>query len=181
MTASPKTNSSPSEILSKFSKHKTLPWLLVNTATQTLYVLENDNVVEQYSVSTSRYGNGCQQDSLQTPTGAHAIAQCIGAGKAFGEIFVGRQTTGERAEILTDASASDQDLILSRILWLRGLEPDINVGDGCDSHARYIYIHGTHEEGLLGSPASHGCIRMSNRDVIELFDRVKEGTFVYIE
>ena len=181
MTAIPNTNCSPAEILSKFSEHKTMPWLLVDTATQTLCVLENENVIRRYSISTSKYGNGCQQDSLQTPTGAHVIAQCIGAGEPLGEIFVARQKTGKCAEILTDAIASDQDLILTRIMWLQGLEQDKNMGEGCDSYSRYIYIHGTHEEGLLGSPASHGCIRMSNKDVIELYDCVSEGTFIYIE
>ena len=75
----------------------------------------------------------------------------------------------------------EQDLILSRILWLEGLESGINSGEGVDSFARYIYIHGTQEEGLLGQAASHGCVRMSNAAVIELFDSVKQGTFVYIE
>ncbi|MBD3307946.1 L,D-transpeptidase family protein, partial [candidate division KSB3 bacterium] len=65
--------------------------------------------------------------------------------------------------------------------WLQGMEPGVNKGKGIDSHARYIYIHGTPEEGLIGQPASHGCIRMDNRDVIDLFDQVNEGTFVEIQ
>lgn len=75
----------------------------------------------------------------------------------------------------------EDDLVTTRILWLQGLEPGVNQGKGIDSHARYIYIHGTPEEGLIGQPASHGCIRMYNRDVIELFDAVQEGTLVEIQ
>ena len=134
-----------------------------------------------YSVSTSRYGLGCEQDSNKTPTGAHIIAEKIGDDGVMNEIFKGRQATGEVAEIIHTAQQSDQDLILSRIMWLRGLEDGHNCGEGIDSYQRYIYIHGTAEEGLLGMPASHGCVRMSNKDVIELFDLISEGTFVYIK
>lgn len=169
------------EIASKFANQLTQPWILIKTATQTLYILENFTSTCQYTISTSKFGNGCEQDSLQTPVGAHFIAQRIGGDEQLGEIFEGRQATGAIAEIIQEQEASELDLILSRILWLQGLEENKNSGDGCDSFHRYIYIHGTHEEGLLGAPASHGCVRMSNVDVIELYNRVAEGTFVYID
>ena len=115
-----------------------------------------------------------------TPTGMHRIAEKIGADAPLGMIFKGRQPTGEIANIVTDDLAGELDLITTRILWLEGLEPGINQGEGFDSHARYIYIHGTPEEGRLGHTVSRGCIRMANRDILELFDLVEPGTLVYI-
>ena len=169
-----------SEISAKYSDQLTPIWLFVDTDNQKLYVLKHGREQCNYTVSTSKFGNGCKQDSLQTPTGAHVIAQKIGQGKPVGEIFSGRQPTGKIANICYADQATGQDLILSRIMWLKGLEQNKNSGEGCDSYLRYIYIHGTHEEGLLGTPASHGCVRMSNADVIELFNYVDEGVFVYI-
>lgn len=164
----------------KYAAQLTQPWLFVNTSTQTLQVMDHDLELGKYKISTSKFGVGCKQDSLQTPTGAHCIAQKIGEHEPAGKVFSGRQPTGEFAEIVREQKATELDLILSRIMWLKGMEQNKNCGDGCDSFHRYIYIHGTHEEGLLGTPASHGCVRMANADVIELYDRVDEGTFVYI-
>ena len=95
-------------------------------------------------------------------------------------IFTARVNTQKKAKIQKDPDNTDDDFVTSRILWLDGLEEGINRGPGVDSYNRYIYIHGTHEEGLIGQKASHGCIRMFNNDVIELFEIVKEGTKVYI-
>ena len=169
------------EIEVDYSSVLTQPWLLVTAATQTLSLIMAGQIIKSYSISTSKFGLGCQQDSNKTPTGAHRIKQKIGQSAAQGEIFVGRVATGRHGRILSQAVHDEQDLILSRILWLEGLESGINSGEGVDSFARYIYIHGTQEEGLLGQAASHGCVRMSNAAVIELFDSVKQGTFVYIE
>ena len=168
------------EVSAKYSDQLTPTWLFVHIGNQKLYVIERDHEQCNYTVSTSKFGIGCKQDSLQTPTGAHVIAQKIGQGKPMGEIFSARQATGQIADIHHTDEATGQDLILSRIMWLKGLENNKNSGEGCDSYQRYIYIHGTHEEGLLGIPASHGCVRMSNDDVIELFNCVDEGAFVYI-
>ena len=181
VTTSKKSEPLLAEINSKFADRITQPWLLVNTSEQILRVLNGDAEVYRYPISTSKYGNGCQQDSLQTPTGGHIVEKCIGGDQPAREVFVGRKPTGQLAEIISDPTASELDLILTRILWLKGLEKNKNLGQGCDSYDRYIYIHGTHEEGLLGTPASHGCVRMSNIDVIELYDHVAEGTFVYID
>ena len=164
----------------EFSNQITAPWLLIDSGDQLLYMVTDAAELHQFSVSTSKYGMGCQQDSFMTPLGAHQIAQKIGDQQQINEIFVGRVATGETAEVITETRSSERDLILTRILWLHGLEENKNCGEGVDSFQRYIYIHGTHEEGLLGSPASHGCIRMSNVDIIDLYRQVSVGTFVYI-
>ena len=147
---------------------------------QQLHLIHGRVPVCSYPVSTSRYGAGCEQDSRRTPTGMHHIAEKIGQGCERGEILKARVATGEIAEIIAAEEPGDEDLITSRILWLQGMEPGINQGEGVDSYQRYIYIHGSNEEGLIGQPASVGCIRMKNDDVIDLFDRVEVGTPVLI-
>lgn len=112
--------------------------------------------------------------------GIHAVCRKIGDGAAVGTVFKGGVDTGTTARIYRDDTNVSDDLITTRILWLEGLEPGVNQGPGIDSRERRIYIHGTHEEGLVGTPVSHGCIRMKNLDVIELFDAIPEGTVVDI-
>ncbi|MFQ6092176.1 MAG: L,D-transpeptidase family protein, partial [bacterium] len=102
-------------------------------------------------------------------------------GAKIGAIFKSGLNTGEIAKIYTDSTDVQEDLITSRIMWLEGLEAGINKGRDIDSYDRRIYIHGTPEEGLIGVPVSHGCIRMRNKDVIELFDLVSKGTLVEIQ
>lgn len=169
------------EVIEKFSEYLTQPWLLVDSKTQTLHVVDKGVLKTSYPVSTSKYGLGCEQDSFKTPIGAHKIAECIGDNLAINTIFKGRKSTGEIATIVNEEKSADLDLILTRILWLQGLEEQKNCGGNVDSYQRYIYIHGTHEEGLLGKPASHGCVRMANRNVIDLYDQISENTFVYIK
>ena len=96
-------------------------------------------------------------------------------------IFISRINTKRQADIIHKEESSDDDYVTTRIMWLDGQEDGINKGKGVDSYNRYIYIHGTHEEGLIGQKASHGCIRMFNSDVIELFNKVNKGTKVYIK
>jgi lipoprotein-anchoring transpeptidase ErfK/SrfK len=156
--------------------------IVVDISEQKLYLYEGhqataDNLVESYPVSTSKYGIGSRAGSNKTPLGRHFIKDKIGAGAQERMIFKARRPTGSLAEI--DAKGVG-DLVTSRIMWLKGLEPGKNSGRGVDSYKRYIYIHGTAEEYKIGEEASHGCVRMYNRDVIDLFDRVKEGTKVYI-
>ena len=134
--------------------------------------------IKIYPVSTSKYGIGNRSGSGKTPLGKHFIKNKIGNGAAQKTIFKARRNTGRLAKI--DAPKAG-DLVTTRIMWLKGLEPGINSGHGIDSYKRYIYIHGTGEEGKIGQPASHGCIRMYNRDVVELFDRVNKGTEVIIK
>ena len=115
-----------------------------------------------------------------TPLGLHKIKEKYGNETPLNGRLIGRLFYGQIAEIFTDTTTSKTDDITSRILWLEGLEEGINKGKGIDSFKRYIYIHGTSEEGKIGKPASHGCIRMKNKDVIDLFKEVSIGTFVLI-
>lgn len=168
------------EVSAKFSTWISDPWLWVNISAQILCVVSKTQIKHSYAVSTSRFGEGNEQDSQKTPLGAHLIAECIGDEQCSGAVFKARQATGEVAAVVSSAASTDLDLIVTRILRLRGLEEGINQGDGVDSYHRYIYIHGTHEEGLLGTPASHGCVRMSSEDIIQLYSLVSKDTFVYI-
>jgi UDP-N-acetylmuramate--alanine ligase len=137
---------------------------------------EDGMAVAHWPLSTARLGIGGQENSYQTPPGWHRIARKIGGKVPSGTRFVAREPHGE----IWSGEESDDDLILTRILTLDGLEDGVNRGPGYDSLQRYIYIHGTNQESLLGRPSSHGCVRMSNRDVCALFDRVNEGDYVFI-
>ena len=154
--------------------------LKVSISEQKLFLLRDDRIIREYSVSTSKYGAGSRQLSNQTPLGKHVIAKKIGADAPLLAIFRNRIQTGEIAKPNLSKIPVTDDLITTRILWLRGLEPGVNSGKRVDSFHRLIYIHGTPEEGLIGAPGSHGCIRMKNRDVADLFDRVETGAPVEI-
>lgn len=153
------------------------PFLVVSIERQKLFLCRYDTVAGCYDCSTSRFGNGNRENSLRTPLGIHRIKEKYGAGAPAGRVFRDREDTGED----WDHRQSGDNLILTRILRLEGLEPGVNKGEGIDSYERYIYIHGTGREDLIGRPLSHGCVCMRNRDVIELFEKVPEGTVVYIE
>ena len=150
---------------------------------QHVYLLKDGRVVKQFPVSTSKFGIGNKAGSNKTPLGRHKIVRKIGDGVPFGTIFVGRHNTGRIAEIFRRKPKvrQDGDLITTRILRLRGLEKGVNKGEGIDSYERFIYIHGTRHEWLIGRPASHGCIRMRNRDIVKVFNAVRSGTLVLIE
>ena len=169
------------ELLERFPDRSLHPWVLVRVNEQRLYVIHDTQVVQVYPVSTSKYGMGAQMGSERTPPGIHRIESMIGSGEPLGTVFEGRVSTAMVANINTEVTGTDQVLITSRILWLDGLEPGINKGEEVDSHSRYIYIHGTHEEGLIGQPASRGCVRMTNSDVIELYDMLNADDLVFIQ
>ena len=158
--------------------------LVINIAQQNLTLYQDDKGVTQYTVSTAKNGIGSQQDSGCTPLGNHFIAKKIGANEPINAVFVGRVPTGEIYSAELGKRQPERDWILSRILWLSGLEEGINKGSnsqgGCDTYQRYIYIHGTPDSEPMGAPLSHGCIRMRNEDIMELFERVEEGTAVTI-
>jgi len=122
-----------------------------------------------WPVSTAAAGVGSRSGSLRTPPGWHRVAARFGEGAALGRVFRSRKPA-ELVRTFDNADPSS-DLILTRILWLEGLESGVNKGRGIDSKKRYIYIHGTNQEQLIGQPTSHGCIRMRNRDVVDLFER----------
>ncbi|MBS4050685.1 L,D-transpeptidase [Methylomonas rivi] len=149
-------------------------------ASQQLTVLENERVIKRYPVSTAKKGPGQLKGSECTPTGRHKIRAKIGAGAAINSVFIGRRFTGEIYTPQLAAAEPKRDWILSRILWLSGLEPGFNRYGEVDTAWRYIYIHGCPDHLMLGMPASHGCIRMHNADVIELFDSIDAGCPVFI-
>lgn len=150
--------------------------LYVSVHRQTLFHLRAGRIIAQYVISTSAMGLGAERGSGRTPEGLHHIAQRIGQGVPPGGVFRDRVFAGERAS----GSVSEGDLITARILWLDGMEPEVNNGGSVDSRTRGIYIHGTPDEASLGRPSSHGCIRMSDADVIALFDQVPVGAPVVI-
>ena len=154
--------------------------VVVHLAAQRLELWEGDALQATYAVSTSAKGAGEAQDSEQTPRGLHEVCEKIGADRPPRAVFVGREPTGEICTPDLAAAEPERDWILTRILWLQGLEEGRNRGPGVDSKERFIYIHGTPEEHRLGEAASHGCIRMGNAEVAELFDRVEVGTRVEI-
>ena len=152
----------------------------IDISLQRLYLLDSSTIISSYPISSSKYGEGSKQNSFKTPLGSHMIKEMIGDQVPKNTIFISRINTQREAKIIHDQENSDNDYVTTRIMWLDGLEDGKNKGKGVDSYNRYIYIHGTHEEGLIGQKASHGCIRMFNSDVIELFNVVKKGTKVYI-
>jgi len=154
--------------------------ILVDLSRQVLLVRHPDRPEVSFPVSTARQGAGEQADSFQTPRGRHYIRACIGGGMPSGSVFVGRRPTGEIYSHALATEHPDRDWILSRILWLCGCEPGRNRLGRVDSMRRYIYIHGTPDTEPMGVPASHGCIRMRNQDVISLFAMVAPGTPVEI-
>ena len=155
--------------------------LLINIEQQRLYQIQNQTLLNTYVISSAENGTGNKENSGKTPLGAHFIREKFGDNAPIGTQFKARQSMGFIAPILNrPEQTSNDDYITSRILWLSGLEPDYNQGEGVDSYQRYIYIHGTDEEGRLGAPASHGCIRMANQDIIDLYSKVSTDTLVYI-
>ena len=134
-----------------------------------------------WPVSTAANGPGERQGSECTPRGRHVIRARIGAGAPSGAVFVARRPTGERYTPALGAAHPGRDWILTRILWLSGIEPGRNRLGGVDTMRRYIYIHGCPDDADITVPGSRGCIRMRNADVIDLFDRVEAGTPVVIE
>ncbi|MEC7646647.1 MAG: L,D-transpeptidase [Bacteroidota bacterium] len=154
--------------------------LFISIKNQKLYHIKNQKIITQYIISSSKYGTGNKQNSNKTPLGLHKIKNKYGKKTPENGIMISRNFTGKIATIYNDTTKSKTDDITSRILWLEGLEEGKNKGAGIDSYERYIYIHGTSEEGLLGTPSSHGCIRMKNKDIIDLHKIIEVGTLVLI-
>ena len=152
----------------------------IEISSQRLFLKENGQIIRSYPVSSSSFGEGQIENSFKTPYGKHKIKTKIGTNVNKNDFFISRQHISQSANIIHEPIDSEDDFITSRIMWLEGEEEGFNRGGSVDSFKRYIYIHGTHEEGLIGQKASHGCIRMLNHDVIELFELVSEGTVVNI-
>lgn len=156
-------------------------YLHISIAKQQMYLISARECVAKFSVSTAKNGAGQAMGSECTPIGWHKIRAKIGAGQPLNSVFIGRRPTGETYHQELAKKQPERDWILSRILWLAGEEPYKNRYGKVDSTWRYIYIHGCPDELMLGKPESHGCIRMKNTDVVELFNQVDIGLKVLIE
>ena len=152
--------------------------IFVNSSNQTLYLFKNNSHIFESKVSTSIHGMGCKMNSFKTPTGLHKVSSMIGRGLPAGTLFKNRRPT---EKVVKKIPMDNSDYITSRILRLNGLEEGKNKGGDVDSYNRYIYIHGTPHCNKLGSKQSQGCIRMSDSDVIKLFDLVDQKTLVLID
>ena len=156
-------------------------YLTIDIASQVLTVCAADgSALTSYPISTALNGPGEQDSSGCTPRGEHYIRACIGEGQPLNTVFRGRRPTGEIYSPQLAAEHPDRDWILTRILWLCGREWGRNRGPGVDSFRRFIYIHGTPDTEPMGEALSHGCVRMRNTDIAELFARVRAGTRVVI-
>jgi hypothetical protein len=157
-------------------------WLLVHIPSQKLIMLQDNELQTSWPISTSAVGIDNRQDSSGTPSGLHRIDRKIGEGSDLHTVFSSRQSTGILWRKDADPPPVDPegDLILTRILTLEGLEDGLNRGPDVDSRDRYIYIHGTNHEEGIGTPVSGGCVRMTNTDVVTLFEQVAEGDPVVI-
>lgn len=142
---------------------------------------EQGELIAEYPVSTSKYGTGSQNGSNQTPLGLHRIKDKLGGAMPINEVFIGRVPHGSLEECIERGVDLPEDVIMTRIMWLEGMEPGRNQGGYVDTFQRYIYIHGTNHEDEIGTPASIGCIRMRNADVMDLYRQVEIGSEVLIE
>lgn len=154
--------------------------LQINLSQQVLSLVRAGHTLREYPVSSAKNGPGEEKNSFKTPRGWHQIRAKIGATAPINAVFVGRRPTGEIFQPRLKRQFPKRDWILTRILWLSGLEPGKNRFGQVDSMQRYIYIHGTPDTTRLGYPGSRGCIRMGNNDIIWIFDRVVCGTRVFI-
>lgn len=156
-------------------------WLHISLADQTLYLKRGGDAVKSWPIASGKAGAGERKGSGRTPRGWHQVRLAIGAHAPRGAVFVARRWTGEVHSAALQTQFPDRDWILSRILWLTGLESGRNRGGAVDTLSRFIYIHGCPDSSALGKPVSHGCIRLSNDAVIELFNEVNAGTKILIE
>ncbi|MCG6659059.1 L,D-transpeptidase [Halomonas campisalis] len=155
-------------------------WLEVDVADQRLVAWRGEQAIGQWPVSTAAAGPGQAEGSGGTPLGWHYIRAAIGADQPVGCVFRGRRPTGEIFSPTLAAEHPERDWILTRILWLCGLERGVNRGGSVDSQRRYIYLHGTPPSEPMGVPRSHGCIRLLDRALLELFSLAPPGTPVWL-
>lgn len=176
----------PEGLLKALKKSKIIPTsyvLVVVADEQVMQFYHLESLVKSYKISTAKNGLGSQEGSFKTPLGLHRISNKYGTHAALYSIFESREFTGFIWDPVLK-KYENEDLILTRILRLKGLEKGVNLGKSkgkvIDSFNRYIYIHGTNQESLIGTPASHGCIRMFNKDIVELYSKVPEDSLVWI-
>ena len=152
----------------------------VSIAQQRLQLFDNNQVIMDTLISTARNGAGEDMGSERTPRGWHTIRAKIGEDCPTNTVFVGRRPTGEIYSPELARKTPDRDWILTRILWLSGLETGKNRGSTVDTMRRYIYIHGSPSNDVMGRPSSHGCVKMTNQDIKNIYDKVETGVRVII-
>ncbi|WP_192036842.1 L,D-transpeptidase [Halomonas sp. YLGW01] len=156
------------------------PWLEIDVMTQRLVVWQGSERRSEYAISSGLAGHGQEEGSGQTPLGWHYVRAAIGEGQPLGCVFRGRRPTGEVYSAELAAAHPKRDWILTRILWLCGLEAGHNRGGDVDSQRRYIYLHGTPPTEPMGVAASHGCIRLRDEALLEVFAASVPGTPVWL-
>ena len=152
--------------------------IFVNTSNQKIFLINSNKLIFESNISSSSYGLGCLLNSNKTPTGLHIVVSKIGHKLPAGTLFKNRIPT---SRIINEIPKDDNDYITSRIIRLSGLENGVNKGGNVDTYDRYIYIHGTPHSDKLGRPESHGCIRMSDKNVIKLFNLIEDNELVLID
>ena len=152
--------------------------IFINTSSQKIFLINSNKLIFESDISSSLYGLGCQLNSNKTPTGLHIVASKIGHKLPAGTLFKNRIPT---STIIDKIPKDNNDYITSRIIRLSGLEDGFNKGGNLDTFDRYIYIHGTPHSDKLGRPVSHGCIRMSDQNIIKLFNLIEDNELVLID
>ena len=153
--------------------------IIISIRHQKLFLLKQERLIKQYIISTSKNPPSCLENSFGTPLGLHRIEEKIGGGAPIGTVFKGRVSQGYTYQ---KSSKEEQltNLITTRIIRIKGLDPNLNQGDPNDTYNRYIYIHGTNHEERLGKPFSNGCVELSNQNCLELFSIVQTGDNILI-
>ena len=164
----------------RYPDHQFDRFILVKVKKQRLQLIDSGKEIAHYDISTAAKGIGNLQGSEKTPIGLLNVAFKLGDDVPIGGILRGRSYTGKIAPIHTDRTRSNDDLVLTRAIRLSGMESGFNKDDDVDTYSRYIYIHGTPEEGMIGTPVSHGCIRMRNHDIVSLYEHLQEDDYVVI-
>jgi hypothetical protein len=178
------TSDSPLELVNKTCARLGIKlgerFLVVRIRTATLQFFTKGVLVKSYVISTSKRPPSNIKNSLGTPRGLHEIAERIGAGQPPGMVFKSRVPTGRHYFEVLEREPDNENLITSRILWLRGLESGVNQGGDVDTYERYVYIHGTNHDDRIGEPLSAGCVLMRNQEIVELYEQVRVGDQVLI-
>ncbi|OUU12090.1 MAG: L,D-transpeptidase [Verrucomicrobia bacterium TMED40] len=154
--------------------------LVASIKDQLIVRFHNGKSVKDYPMSSSKRPPSCKENSLGTPNGLHVVCEKIGEGEPLGMVFKGRKPIGLKYKECSEEER-EKNLITTRILRLQGLEDGLNKGEGIDTYGRYVYIHGTNHEENLGSPASSGCLQVSNAEAVELHDEIPLGSHLYIK
>ena len=164
----------------KYPAREFTDFIYIGVKRQELYLFRGGKLLKVYKVSTSKHGAGSVEGSEMTPVGLHKVHGKFGQNVPENGILKHKRFTGELAKIENKPVPINKDIITTRIITVEGLESGVNKGGKLDSYDRHIYIHGTAEEGLIGQPASHGCVRLKNKDIMDLFDLLSKGMYVII-